>query len=288
MNAVLIILGPTASGKSSLALKAAHDLKGTIINGDSMQIYKNFPILSASPISQEGLPHALYGLFDLEHGETCSASLWMDLATQEVEKALTRNRQPIIVGGTGFYIKALLEGLSPIPDVPTHIRERLLKEMKNPSMREELYAYLKDHDPQTTILPGDTQRIIRSLEILIHTKKPLSHWQSLPKEKALPYPTKIVALTPAREALYDTINIRAEIMLQNGALEEVKNFHPPTHTSLPSGLKSIGYEEIKDFLEGGRSLEDTLRAIQQRSRQYAKRQMTWIRHQITPDLCVAP
>lgn len=283
MQTVLIILGPTASGKSRLALEVARRFNGVLINADSMQIYKNFPILAASP-SQKDLslrPHKLYGLFDLEKNDHCSAAKWSSLAAQEIIQAHQNNHLPIVVGGTGFYIKALMEGLSPIPEVPKEVREHIAKDLEDPQTRQDLYAYLKHHDPHTAHLK-DPQRIARSLEILIHTKKPLSFWQSLPKKPPLKANFRIVTLMPPRALLYEAINARTEHMVQNGAMEEVKKFIPPETGGLSSGLGSIGYLEIHHHLKGMLSYEAMLEKIQQRTRHYAKRQMTWCRHQIDP------
>lgn len=288
-NKVLIILGPTASGKSRLAMAIAKALDGVIINADSMQVYKNFPILSAMPSTDHmnTCPHKLYGLFDLEKNHRCSAAKWVDLATAEIQKTLQQQKLPILVGGTGLYIKALLEGLSTIPKIPSKLRTFLMDTLEDPVHRQKLYAHLKQQDPQTQIKLGDTQRLIRALEVLFYTGKPLSVWQQETKNPNHPWQYHLVTLQPERQQLYNTINKRSIEMLEKGALEEVERFTPPKTTLPSSGLGSIGYTEIKLHLAGTLSREDLLTKLQQKTRNYAKRQLTWLRHQVTPDLVIS-
>ena len=289
-HTVLIILGPTASGKSRLALEVAKQFNGVLINADSMQVYKNFPILAANPskAEQSQCPHKLYGIFDLEKNDLCSAAKWAILAKEEILNAFQEKRLPILVGGTGFYIKALLEGLSPIPNIPDTVRSAISSSLKDARERQKLYAYLKTHDPQTEekLKPGDTQRLARALEVLFYTKKPLSFWKLQPKTPALNARFRIVSIMPQREHLYAAINARTECMLENGALKEVSNFAPPETSLLSSGLNSIGYKELRTHLDGELTYEAALTKIQQRTRNYAKRQGTWMRHQIKSDYVI--
>jgi tRNA dimethylallyltransferase len=286
-STALILLGPTASGKSRLALKIADALKGVLINADSMQVYKNFPILSACPSDEdfEQCPHRLYGVFDLEKNEQCSASKWAALAQSEIQQAFDQGKLPILVGGTGFYIKALLEGLSPIPEIPSGVRETLSNILQNDREREKLYRHLQETDPETArkVNVSDTQRLTRALEVLLHTGKPLSFWNSQPQKTLMNINYRIITLTPERETLYQTINERAKKMLEQGAIEEVKSF-----VKKNVKVSTIGYGEIRAYLEGTMTQEAMLDKLQQKTRNYAKRQTTWIRHQIHADLTIDP
>ena len=271
-----IITGPTASGKSALALEWAAKLDGYIINADSMQVYRNFPVLSAqpSPNDFQKAAHHLYAIRDVT--ESCSAAVWVKLVQEIIS---SQSGTPIIVGGTGFYLQALIQGLSPIPDIPEDIRAHVR------SLTEPLHPLLQQQDPimAARLEPGDTQRIARALEVILATGQSLAHWQEKPLEKVVDMTTEITVLMPPRDMLYARINTRAEHMVQSSALEEVevvlkRNLDP----TLP-GLKTIGYPEIAAYLQGRQSLAETITLIQNASRQYAKRQMTWLRHRIKAD-----
>ena len=285
----LILLGPTASGKSHLALKLAEEFKGTIINADSMQVYKNFPTLSAFPSREdfEKSPHRLYGVFDLEHGEQCSASKWAMQAKTEIQAALEQGRLPILVGGTGFYIKALLEGLSTIPDIPGSIRTFLWNSLENEKERFFLYSYLKKIDPETgdRIKMGDTQRLVRALEVFFYTKKPISFWNKQPQKPLLDLNFRIITLMPKREDLYANINQRSKKILEDGAIDEVEMFLK-SEKNKETKVNTIGYREIQSYLAGEKTYPEMLEKLQQKTRNYAKRQMTWIRHQVRADLTI--
>lgn len=278
-----IICGPTASGKSGLALDLARRLKGQIINADSMQLYKEFPILSAQPSAtdQQQVPHFLYGA--LSAAETSSAGRWLELVETLLKKPALHT--PVLVGGTGLYIKALLEGLSPIPEIPGTVRQELAL-LASTLSREELFHQLQTEDPLTAaqIDPHNTQRVLRALEVIRYTQKPLAEWQRLEKEKkvTLPLPLKIILIDPDRETLYARINQRTEWMIDNWVIEEVKKIKDLSLSS--TAKKILGYEDISAYLQGHLSKGEMIEQIQQKTRQYAKRQMTWFRHQLTPDL----
>jgi tRNA dimethylallyltransferase len=274
---LILIGGPTASGKSALALDLAKQLKGQIINADSMQVYKDLPILSAQPSEEEKeqAPHKLYGFLEMD--QPFSVAKWVDLAVHEIKNF---EGPSIVVGGTGLYLKALLEGISSIPEIPPSIRESLSQQET-----KDLYEYLQKEDPvmATRLKPGDTQRIIRALEVKLHTGKSLLEWQTQktesPFKKERPFVIKIL---PPREELYESINKRAEWMIERGALEEIK----AVRFNNLNSLKTLGYAELKSYLEGTLSLEDASLKMQQKTRNYAKRQITWFRHQMKADLVV--
>jgi tRNA dimethylallyltransferase len=279
----LILLGPTASGKSRLAIKIAQALDGVLINADSMQVYKNFPILSAFPSPQEfeQCPHRLYGVFDLAKDEQCSAAKWAALAHHEMQQVFLQGKLPILVGGTGFYIKAILEGLSPIPEIPPSLRTHVAALFENENTRLKLYNHLQTMDPGNKIKPQDTQRLIRALEVLLHTKKPLSFWNTQPQKPLVDIRYCTITLMPQRDILYRAINERSEKMLGQGAIEEVEAF-----TRQDIKVSAIGYGEIRAYLEEKMTYDAMLDKLQQKTRNYAKRQMTWIRHQIHSDLTI--
>jgi tRNA dimethylallyltransferase len=284
---VLIIGGPTASGKSGLALSLAEQLSGIVINGDSMQIYQGLPILTAQPPAEDfaKIPHRLYAVLPPE--DACSAAKWRDLALGEINKAHAENKFPVIVGGTGFYLKTLLKGISPIPDIPHTFREKISarqKELGNPGFHQELEKI--DPVMASRLHPFNTQRLIRAWEVLEATGKSLAEWQDIPPVKApddLHFLT--VTLLPPRDKLYAACNARFEQMLKAGALEEVEQFkeHCPPAAALN---KALGYPELCAYLDGKISLEEATVTSQQSTRHYAKRQVTWFRHQITADLTV--
>jgi len=283
---VIVIGGPTASGKSGLALDLARAHGGTVINADSMQVYAGLPVLTAHPSAAEQAeaPHRLYGA--LAPAEICSAARWRDLALAEIETAAAQNRLPVVVGGTGFYIRALTEGLSPMPAVPEAVRQRLGAEIAAEG-NAAFHARLAARDPvmAAKLHPGNTQRLIRAMEILEHTGESLAHWQSLPPV-APPAHLRFVkaALLPPREWLYARCNERFDAMLARGALDEVRDFPAPAaHGGLPLH-KALGYPELRAYLDGHMTRADATRAAQQSTRHYAKRQITWFRHQMHTDI----
>jgi tRNA dimethylallyltransferase len=287
---VLIIGGPTASGKSSLALQVAERVSGVVINADSMQLYCGLPLLTAQPPAEdlERSPHLLYA--GLQPDDTCSAARWRNMALAEIEKAHAEGKTPVIVGGTGFYLKALISGLSPIPDIPADIREKassLQKELGNPAF----HAALAVRDPLTAakLPPFNTQRLVRAWEVLEATRKSLAEWQSLPP---VPPPAHLrfitTTLLPPRQALYQRCNMRFDTMVKTGALEEVSAFMQKIKTGEASAAasltKALGYEELATYLRGETNLATAMDAAKQATRRYAKRQITWFRHQIAADM----
>jgi len=283
---VLVIGGPTASGKSGLALDVARARGGVIINADSMQIYAGLPVLTAQPSAEDlaAAPHRLYGT--LSPDDLCSAARWRDMAMHEIDAALARNSLPVIVGGTGFYIRALTEGLSPMPAVPEEIRRRLGAEMAAQG-NAAFHARLAAQDPvmAARLHPGNTQRLVRAMEILEHTGKSLAYWQSLPP---VPPPAHLrfikIALLPPRTWLYERCDERFSQMMTRGGLDEARAFPPPAGDNIWPLHKALGYPELRDFIDGRASQNDAMAAAQQSTRRYAKRQITWFRHQMKADI----
>lgn len=284
---VHIIAGPTAGGKSARALELAAQKNGTIINADSMQIYDALPLLTAQPIAHDKstAPHRLYG--HLAPDRACSAQDWAALARTEIKNALSAEQAPIIVGGTGFYLKALMDGLSPIPDVPPSVRERaiaLQQELGNPAF----HAALAVRDPvmAARLHPNDTQRLIRSWEVFEATGHSLAHWQALPPQESGHdvYDFEIELILPERDTLYERCNMRFDAMMKAGVLEEVKAFDDLIKKGIvPANVAithALGFRPLQSYLQGALSLEDAIEKAKAETRQYAKRQVTWFRHQI--------
>ena len=278
MKPAVIIAGPTASGKSGCALAVAAEFDGTIINADAMQLYKELSILTdrPGPADLARAPHRLYGV--LSATDPCSAGRWRTLAMKELSIASSEGRLPIVVGGTGLYLKALMSGLAPVPPVAPSVRRetRLLFEHLG---EEEFRAELKRRDPEMEDLPRDTQRLLRAFEVLAATGKPLREWQQLTRgENRESYRYACIVFDPPREALYAAIEHRFERMVQQGVLEEVRNV-TDLDPSLPA-MKAVGLKELAAQLRGEIELAEAIRRAKQASRNYAKRQVTWFRHQL--------
>ena len=214
---VILIAGPTASGKSAAALALAKKLDGEIVNADAMQVYSDLRILTARPPTQEeaAIPHHLYGVLD--GAERCSAGRWARLASETIRDILARGRPSIVVGGTGLYFRALEDGLSPIPEIPAAVRERAgerIKELGPAAFRAEVVA----RDPAMARLPeGDSQRLLRAWEVFEATGKPLSHFQTLPRTPLIESVASRIVIEPPRDVLYARCDARATAMLAEGA-----------------------------------------------------------------------
>jgi tRNA dimethylallyltransferase len=277
----VILGGPTASGKSALALVMAREVGGTIINADSLQVYRELPVLTAQPAAatQAALPHRLYGF--LSASERCSAARWAALARAEVDAALAAGRLPIVVGGTGLYLRALLHGLAPVPEIPADVRAAARQRLVELG-KAAFHAELARRDPAMAarIRPSDSQRMVRAWEVLEATGRSLADWQA---QEDGPRPIDgprflTFVLMPERAPLYAACDARFRAMVEQGALAEaaaVRQLDP----GLPA-VKALGLRELLAHLRGECSLETAIRTGQQATRRYAKRQMTWLRHQL--------
>jgi tRNA dimethylallyltransferase len=281
-----IIAGPTASGKSAFALELAQQKSGVIINCDSMQIFDALHVLAAQPSANdlEAAPHRLYST--LKPGEKCSAGIWQQMAAKEIEAAIQNGQTPIICGGNGLYIRALMEGLSPIPETPDDIRDKAVKrqeELGNPAFHEEL----KKIDPESAARfhPHHTARLVRAFEVYLATGKKLSDWQkemkNAPPEN---WRFELHKIIPERDVLYQRCDERFIKMLDEGALEEVKDLADKIDSGLvPEGAlitKAHGFQYLRQFLNGKLSREKAIELSQNETRQYAKRQVTWFKNQL--------
>jgi tRNA dimethylallyltransferase len=285
---VIVITGPTASGKSALALALAERRRGTVINADAMQTYDAFPILTAQPTREERerAPHVLYGVLPL--AEILSAARWSVLATSEIERCLADGRLPILCGGSGLYLRSLMQGISAIPEVPAAIRARAnadWQDMGADAFRTRLAA--SDPGIVARLKAGDRQRHVRAWEVLIGTGRPLSAWQDAKGQPARWSFTKVLLL-PERRWLREKIERRFDAMLEGGVVSEARGvFDRVPHPDWP-GLKAHGAPELFRHFRGDLTLEEVRRIAVDHTRQYAKRQMTWFRHQMTPDAVVPP
>lgn len=282
---VVVVAGPTASGKSALALSLAEAFDGTIINADSMQVYGGLPILTSQPDdnAKARLPHRLYGLLDA--ADPCSAARWRDLARAEIARTEEAGRVPILVGGTGLYLRTLMRGIAPMPSVPESIRadvRQLHAELGGEAFRRELAK----RDPQAAarLHPGDSQRLIRAYEVSLATGRSLSDWQRADQDadaQALHLYT--IVLDPPRPELRTAIAIRLAAMVKSGALEEVEALIGRKLAPGLPAMKALGVRELADHLAGKGSLEEAVAKAAVATGQYAKRQSTWFRHQMVAD-----
>ncbi|CCQ73490.1 tRNA (adenosine(37)-N6)-dimethylallyltransferase MiaA [Magnetospira sp. QH-2] len=282
---VILLAGPTASGKTALALDIAEALGATVINADSMQVYEDLHVLTARPDPAElaRAPHRLYGV--LPGGEACSVARWLDLALPEICQAWAEDMVPLLVGGTGMYLQALVKGLSPIPEVPAAVREQatvLLDQLGGAVFREKLRRL----DPETAArLPdGDRQRLIRAYEVAVGTGRSLSQWQrDDPPAGPLPEArfTRLL-LQPPREALYERCDQRFDRMMGRGALDEVRALAAQDLNPALPVMKAVGVPPLLSLLRGEIDEDQAREDCQRATRQYAKRQTTWFRHQFDP------
>lgn len=283
---IKVIVGPTASGKSSYAIDIAKDCNGVIINADSMQLYKDLPILTAQPSDdeQKQCPHRLYSVLD--GAERSDAMRWVDMAKAEIQTCFDNGQTPILVGGTGFYIKALMEGLSPLPDIPKSVRDfttKLQDMIGNPGFHAMLSV--KDPDSAAKLDPHNTQRLIHAWEVLEATGKPLSYWQSLPKEGVpMNWMFEVIILMPDREKLYANIEKRFDMMLTGSVMEEVRALTKRVEKGDVDNDANIivahGFRALRDYHQGTKTLDEAREIAMQDTRNYAKRQFTWFKNQV--------
>lgn len=279
----LLIMGPTASGKSALALSLAERLGGEIVNADSMQVYRDFRILTARPSVEEEAraPHHLYGHVDA--AELYSTGRWLSDALAAIAAIRARGATPILVGGTGLYFKALTQGLADIPAADAETRAAL-REREAREGAPALHAELAARDPQTAarLEPNDAPRILRALEVLETTGESISTLQTNTKPALAAENWRGLVLTPDREKLYATINARFDAMLAAGAMEEVRAFAARQLDPALPAIKAHGAPALRAYLAGELTLEQAAEIGMRDTRRYAKRQFTWIGGQM-PD-----
>ena len=287
MKKALILLGPTGVGKTAASLLLARHIGTEIISSDSMQIYRHMDIGTAKPTreEQELVRHHMIDIVD--PWEHFSTGAYVETVAPVMERLHRKNRVPLIVGGTGLYLKAMTRGIFKGPSQNAILREQLLRDEE--SEQGTLYQRLQELDPGAAdrIMPNDLRRIIRALEVCMSGNASMSSMQAAHTEK-FPYDFIKIGLTRNRAELYDMINKRVDIMLEQGLVNEVRGVlgliraQGADAASQPSGLSSlqaIGYKELIEYFEGGCSLDEAVAMIKQRSRNYAKRQFTWFRQQ---------
>lgn len=274
---LIVVLGPTGAGKSELALVLAEAMRGEILNCDSIQVYRGLEIGSAkTPVSaRRGIPHHLLDIIDIH--EELTAGAYSHLAREVLAEVRMRNRVAILTGGTGFYLRALLDGLSPAPrrDEPLRARLGAIAD-RRPGI---LHRFLRAHDPMAAlrIHPNDRQKLIRAVELMHLTAQPVSSIQSAPRNRLDGFAILKIGLVPERAALYEHLNQRAAAMFRSGLLEETKALLDCGVSPEAKPLESLGYKQVVQVLRGELRVEDAVRECQTKTRQYAKRQMTWFR-----------
>ncbi len=280
-----IIAGPTGAGKTALALAMSARLpRPRIINADALQIYAGLPILSAQPSKeqQKQVPHALYAFLQPE--DQGSVAIYQNIAQAEIAAALAAGEQPILCGGTGLYIEALMYGIADIPAVPEAVAALVQAEYAfsiGNGSAEDFWKKLQAVDAESAIkiAPQDKQRLIRAMAVYRATGKPLSYWQKAGKPAKPPYLFQPILLLPEREALYARLDARFLEMLKYGALEEAA-WAQTLKSPAPSFSKTLGLKPLQDYLMAKITQKEAIAAAQQATRNYAKRQYTWFRNRL--------
>ena len=275
---VVLLAGPTASGKSKLALKLAQNLNGEIINADSMQIYKEFSVLSSRPSKSDikKVKHHLYGIFSVK--KFFSTGEWLVLAKKKINQCIKKKKLPILVGGTGLYFNAITKGISKIPHINSKLRNNI-RNLHNEIGQKNFYEKLILIDPisKNMISPTDTQRTLRAYEVKIFTNKSIYKWISNTKSDFLDFDIRKIFIDVPKNTLLRNIYLRTKLMFKKGCVEEVRNFLKLGIDKSLSANKIIGVREIEEYLDGSISMEEVFDIVNIRTRQYAKRQFTWAR-----------
>ncbi len=275
---IILIYGPTSSGKTEFAIKLAKKVKGEIINADSMQVYKDFNILTARPLrnDMDNIKHHLFGFKEAK--KNFSTGDWLKLAISKINLIKRKNKIPILVGGTGLYFKALTEGLVEIKKVPNKIRNQI-RSFHSKIGQKKFFKKLIKLDPLANekIKPNDIQRSIRAYEVKLYTKKSIFDWYKKTKSEFKKSDFLKLRIDFPRSELIDRINIRSKKMIENGSIPEVKKFLRLRVPKDKSISKAIGILEIQDLIKKKHSREQVIEKISIKTRQYAKRQATWAR-----------
>jgi tRNA dimethylallyltransferase len=285
-NQVLIIAGPTASGKSALAVAAARALNGVILNCDSMQIYKDIPIIAATPSAEEkaAAEHRLFEMYDVtKRGNVVE---WLELCVAEIKKLWAENRLPVVVGGTGMYIDALINGVTPIPEVNPEVRRNLQQRLHNEGLLK-LYIELQQKDIEIAqkLSSNDKTRIVRALEIVATTGKKVSEWYQMPMLKKLPEANfTVVKIVPEIAVIEERCRSRLDKMVQEGALKEITELLKRGVDETLPAMKALGVPELSLAVKGEMLLSEALELAKLHTRQYAKRQRTWLKNKLPADI----
>ena len=279
---IILISGPTASGKSNLAVKIAKKIDGEIINADSMQVYKKLKILTARPnkVEQKNIKHHLYGNIDLD--KKFSTGQWLELAIKKIRNIQKNKKIPILAGGTGLYFQSLINGLVKIPEIPLNFRNKV-RLMSKREGQKKFYKKLLKLDPKIKdkFDPNDTQRSIRAYEIKSYTNISMYDWLTKTKSEFKNSDFLKLHIETKREKLIERINLRTSTMINSGAINEVKKFIKLKIRKDHSVNKVIGIAELTQYLNDKTTLEEAKELISIKTRQYAKRQATWARTRMT-------
>ncbi len=288
-NRVVVIAGPTASGKSALAVDIAEQINGVVINADSMQVYKDMPIITAAPSAQDKarVPHKLFEIYDLQfRGNVVD---WLTRAAEEIRNTWKEGKMPVVVGGTGLYIDNLINGTTPIPETPDKIRAHV-QQLIDDGQLGFIVEELKKCDPKTAqkLNPNDVSRIKRAYEVYLHTKKPISVWHKEPLINYLPEAKYfVIKICPSVEELDQRAFDRFDEMVKAGVIDEVqKLFKLKLSPNLPS-MKALGVPELMDYFKGRANVYVAVQNAKLHTRQYAKRQRTWFKNRLQADFCLS-
>ena len=286
---IILIYGPTASGKSNFAIKLAKKINGEIINADSMQVYKELKILSARPDPKKykKIRHHLYGFYNAK--KNFSTGDWLKLVFKKTNEIKKRKKTPILVGGTGLYFKALTDGLVKIPNIPIKIRNQIRAQQLKIGQNKFFKKLLKiDPVSKNKINPTDTHRSIRAYEVKAYTQKSIHQWYKNTKSNFNQSDFFKIYIDFPRTELIERINVRSKDMVENGAVKEVKNFLRLKVRKDKSVNKAIGINEIRQYLNNKKELKEIIENISIKTRQYAKRQRTWARSNMSSWLKLKP
>lgn len=279
-NSVIVVAGPTASGKSALALDIALRYGGEIVNADSMQIYVGTPIISAAPTEEDknSVPHHLYEIYHPSKRGTVVD--WLKLAVGTIKEIWERGKIPVVVGGTGLYIDNLINGTTPIPEPSAEVREQV----RNIA---DVYAWLQKNDKAAAEMLNckDTTRIKRAAEIFLQTGKSIADWYKMPMIKHLPEADfRVIKIIPSAEELDNRCYLRFDKMIEAGAVEEVRHLNSLNLSGELPAMKMLGVPELLSFVRGERYLEEAIALAKLHTRQYAKRQRTWFRNKLEAEI----
>ncbi|MBP3346403.1 MAG: tRNA (adenosine(37)-N6)-dimethylallyltransferase MiaA [Alphaproteobacteria bacterium] len=279
---VIVIAGPTASGKSQLAIDVAKAANGVVINADSQQVYDCTPLLSACPDDRDKrtVPHRLYEIWGIE--KSGSVVEWLNLAAEEIRKAWTEEKTPVVVGGTGLYIDNLINGTTPIPETKPEARARVLEMLENDGV-QAVHAKLAEVDREAAarLNRNDTTRVRRAYEVWLDTGKTLTEWHKLPMKKLLPEAAfEVVKILPPQEELDERCFCRFDMMMEAGALQEAEKIYEKKYNDKLPAMRALGLPELLDYLKGRCSKKEAVGQAKLHSRQYAKRQRTWFANKL--------
>lgn len=285
-NPVVVIAGPTASGKSQLAIDVAAALNGVILNADASQIYQGTPIISAVPTfeDKQRVEHRLYELFP--NNMTGSVIEWLNKIVPEIRSLWAEKKLPVVVGGTGLYIDNLINGTTPVPETSPTIRKKVATMLEKEGVNT-VYAKLTEVDKESAqhLNPNDTTRVRRAYEVWLDTGKPLSEWHKIPMLKRIPEADFfVIKIIPSQKELDDRCFERFDKMMSAGALQEAEKLYMSVSDRHLPAMKALGVPELLAYFDGKSTLEEAVALAKLHTRQYAKRQLTWFKHKTAANM----